>query len=302
MKKRSMLIVLVAALLFSAAGCGSAGSADPSANAAGAMIAEDSGWSEQAPAENAQSDTSSAGSFAARRENAKLILRAELSLESEDFPASAALVDRLTNEAGGYYESSSTGGETGSRYAEYIVRVPQEKFESFLAAVGEQCHIVDSQQFAEDIAEQYADLETRLATQKTKHERLLALLDQAGKMEDIIALENALAETEYQIDSLTGQKRAYDSLVNYATVTLRLREVQSLSAVSEGAGFGSQVKRAAASGLGGFGAFLRGFILFAVTVWPLLLMIAIALAILLVLRRRKRSKESGDSKNDKPAP
>ena len=121
-------------------------------------------------------------------------------------------------------------------------------------------------------------------------------------MEDIIALENALAETEYEIDSLTGQKRAYDSLVDFSTITLRLREVQSLSAVSEGAGFGSQLKRAAASGLGGFGSFLRGVLLFAVTIWPLLLVAAIVLAVMFYLRRRKRSKAGGDSKNDKPAP
>lgn len=301
MKKRLALIGLIAALLLTAAGCGGAASSSPGEGVTMDSTAMDDGWSEQSPEAGAQTDSNSAGSFAARRENAKLILRAELSLETEDFSASAAAIDKLTNEAGGYYESSGTGGETGSRYADYVVRVPQEKFESFLASVGEQCHVVDSQQYADDIAEQYADLETRLATQNTKHERLLALLDQAGKMEDIIALENALAETEYEIDSLTGQKRAYDSLVDYSTITLRLREVQSLTAVSEGAGFGAQLKRAAASGLGGFGSFLRGTVLFAVTIWPLLLIAAIALAVTVHLRRRKKSKNDGSDENDRPA-
>ena len=48
-------------------------------------------------------------------------------------------------------------------------------------------------------------------------------------MEDIIALESALSETELQIEYLTGSLRRYDSLVGYSTVNLQLREVYRLA-------------------------------------------------------------------------
>ena len=145
-----------------------------------------------------------------------------------------------------------------------------------------------------DMPEGYTKLETEAFLPIIRSEELLSRIHS-------FACENALAETEYEIDSLTGQKRAYDSLVDYSTITLRLREVQSLTAVSEGAGFGAQLKRAAASGLGGFGSFLRGTVLFAVTIWPLLLIAAIALAVTVHLRRRKKSKNDGSDENDRPA-
>ncbi len=154
------------------------------------------GWAESA-------DTADGGSadFSAVRQNAKLILRADLTLETQNFDAASADLEKLTAETGGYIESSSLSGDKGSRSAYYTLRIPQEKFETFYAQLGDRAHVVYSSRSSEDITEQYTDIETRLATLQTKHERLLALLDQAGKMEDIISLENALADCEYEIGS-----------------------------------------------------------------------------------------------------
>ena len=64
---------------------------------------------------------------------------------------------------------------------------------------------------AEDVGQNYSDIELRLQTQRTKQERLLALLEKAATMEDIISLENALSETEYQIEQYTSDLKRYDS-------------------------------------------------------------------------------------------
>ena len=146
-----------------------------------------------------------------------------------DFDAASPDLEKLTAETGGYIESSSLSGDKGSRSAYYTLRIPQEKFETFYAQLGDRAHVVYSSRSSEDITEQYTDIETRLATLQTKHERLLALLDQAGKMEDIISLENALADCEYEIDSLTGSKRHYDDLVGFSTFYVDLEEVQTLT-------------------------------------------------------------------------
>ena len=52
-------------------------------------------------------------------------------------------------------------------------------------------------------------------------------------MEDIITIESAISETEYEIERLSGTKRHYDALVDYATVTLELREVYRLSGTED---------------------------------------------------------------------
>ena len=111
--------------------------------------------------------------------------------------------------------------------------------------------------------------ENTAAVRRTaKHERLLALLDQADKMEDIISLENALADCEYEIDSLTGSKRHYDDLVGFSTFYVDLEEVQTLTATPEGSGFGAQLTQAAKTGTRGRVDAVRALIVGAGMFWP----------------------------------
>lgn len=284
MKKR--LLPLFLALLLSLSACGSSSGGGDSSAAAGNASA-DNGWAEAAMD---AADTAGGADFSAVRRNAKLILNADLSLETQDFEKSAADIEKMTAEAGGYIESSGTYGDTGSRSANYTLRVPQEKFEQFYAQLGENMHVVSRSRSSEDVTEQYTDIETRLATLQTKHERLLALLEKADKMEDIIALENALADCEYEIDSLTGSKRRYDDLVGFSTFYINLREVQTLTATADGTGFGAQLSQAAKTGARGLADVVRGTILGVVMFWPAVILLIAGTAAGVILHRRRKAK------------
>lgn len=284
MKKR--LLPLFLALLLSLSACGSSSGGGDSSAAAGNASA-DNGWAEAAMD---AADTAGGADFSAVRRNAKLILNADLSLETQDFEKSAADIEKMTAEAGGYIESSGTYGDTGSRSANYTLRVPQEKFEQFYAQLGENMHVVSRSRSSEDVTEQYTDIETRLATLQTKHERLLSLLEKADKMEDIIALENALADCEYEIDSLTGSKRRYDDLVGFSTFYINLREVQTLTATADGTGFGAQLSQAAKTGARGLADVVRGTILGVVMFWPAVILVIAGTAAGVILHRRRKAK------------
>lgn len=284
MKKR--LLPLFLALLLSLSACGSSSGGTASSAAAGDASA-DNGWAEAAMD---AADTAGGADFSAVRRNAKLILNADLSLETQDFEKSAADIEKMTAEAGGYIESSGTYGDTGSRSANYTLRVPQEKFEQFYAQLGENMHVVSRSRSSEDVTEQYTDIETRLATLQTKHERLLSLLEKADKMEDIIALENALADCEYEIDSLTGSKRRYDDLVGFSTFYINLREVQTLTATADGTGFGAQLSQAAKTGARGLADVVRGTILGVVMFWPAVILVIAGTAAGVILHRRRKAK------------
>lgn len=284
MKKR--LLPLFLALLLSLSACGSSSGGTANSAAAGDASA-DNGWAEAAMD---AADTAGGADFSAVRRNAKLILNADLSLETQDFEKSAADIEKMTAEAGGYIESSGTYGDTGSRSANYTLRVPQEKFEQFYAQLGENMHVVSRSRSSEDVTEQYTDIETRLATLQTKHERLLSLLEKADKMEDIIALENALADCEYEIDSLTGSKRRYDDLVGFSTFYINLREVQTLTATADGTGFGAQLTQAAKTGARGLADVVRGTILGVVMFWPAVILLIAGTAAGVILHRRRKAK------------
>ena len=59
-------------------------------------------------------------------------------------------------------------------------------------------------------------------------ERLMALLEKAVSVEDLISLESAIADTQYLIDSYTGQLQGIDSRVDDATLTMTLKEMSAL--------------------------------------------------------------------------
>ncbi|MBR3083851.1 MAG: DUF4349 domain-containing protein [Oscillospiraceae bacterium] len=219
--------------------------------------------------------------------NVKMIYTADVELESVDFDAAANALAALTAELGGWYESSQLNNRSRYRSASYTVRVPAEQFSGFCARVGEAAALRSLSRSAEDVSERYYDQEARLSTQRTKLERLQALLERAEAMEDIIALESAIAETELVIENLTGSLRHYDSLVGYATVRVRLQEV-SRETETETApiGFGARLADALRSGATGFVSGLEDVLVALAGVWAGLLCLALlAVAAVLLLRR-----------------
>lgn len=309
MKQRSLIAALSLALtLLLLSGCGSSGeetmASEPSTSAATAeedTVSYDSSdetddgavWESAAAAPQAAADS-------AVYANTKLILTAEIYAETKDYVSANASVETLTRQLGGYLEASAVSGMEGSRSANYTVRVPQAGFESFLTAFGDACHITDLDRSAQDVGQEYYDAEAHVATLKTKHERLLALLAKSEKMEDIIELENALSECEYELEKYQGTLRKYDDLVGFSTIHIQLYEVPDLSAVPAGSGFLSELQTAASSGLHGFTMLIRTMIIGLISIWPLLLILLIALICFLhVLRKRHASAQPPENQKDK---
>ena len=163
----------------------------------------------------------------------KIIYTADVDLETKEFDQASQALEEAVKELGGWFESRSLYQGGSYRRLSCTIRVPAEQFEPLLERAGEAAHMVSRDAYSEDVSEAYYDSEARLTTQRTKLERLQTLLAQAATMEDIIALESALSETELQIEYLTGSLRRYDSLVGYSTVNLQLREVYRLSTDEE---------------------------------------------------------------------
>lgn len=225
-----------------------------------------------------------------RLANAKIVYTANIEAETQEFDACAAALEKLVEDLGGYLEYASTSSHgDGSRRASYTARVPAKEFKGFLTSVGDLTHVVSQDKNADNISEMYYDTESRLETQRTKMDRLQMLLSKAETMEDIIDLENAIAETEYQIEQLTGSLRHYDSLVDFATVEISLREVLRLTEVEEAPPtFGRQLGSAFTGGLRSFGDFLQGAAIFLAYNW--LWLVVLALIVLAVVKLSKRAQ------------
>ena len=248
--KRAVTMWLAALLVLSRTACGGGASGGGDATASSSAGGGESlSFSTQESQDSAPGEPGAEAEEASPQagQNAKLIRRAELEIQTEAFDTAAASLEALVAEAGGYFQSAQVEGgslrdQNAARYGNYVIRLPEENFSAFLDQSGTLGYVVRRSESSENVSQAYYDTETRLAAQRTKQERLLALLAQADTMESIIELENALSETEYEIQSLTTDLEHYDDLIDYATVDLYLAEVLSLSQTpGETAGLGERM-------------------------------------------------------------
>lgn len=239
-KARLLFCTMIAVMLLSACGAKNAvsmaASSTPAASTPSATAAESSDDSAMFDMEMAQNTAAGGGQSNSVYQNAdaKLIREANLSVQTTEFDQAAASLERLVSQAGGYFQSAAVYGGSyrdvnANRSGEYTIRIPAEQYEAFLTQTGNLGYVTYKNETTQNIGEQYYDTEARLKTQKTKQERLLSLLEKAETMEDIISLESALSDVEYEIEQLSSILNRYDSLVGFSTIYLTLDEVHKVS-------------------------------------------------------------------------
>jgi hypothetical protein len=167
----------------------------------------------------------------AEQSNVKLIYRANVTVQTTDFDATVKSIEDMVSQAGGYFENSYV--YNGGYYSEgtykrgsYTVRVPSQNYRAFMDVVGNTLYVSNRNESVEDIGLQYADTEAMLETLRIKQDRLQELLAKAENMSDIIEIENALTDVEYQITRYSQTKNRYDSLIGYATVNIDVEKVE----------------------------------------------------------------------------
>ena len=234
MKRTLLAMLLSTAMLLGLTGCGGGAKTEAAAPEASAPMFESAmGAAPEEPAPVPESTIGMGGNGGGsvyQRADAKLIRRCEISLQTTEFDAAVDALYVLVEESEGYFENAYTYGggyrnANARRNAEYIIRVPAQRYGMFQKSIGELAYVTRISESTEDIGLQYYDTQARLEMLRTKQDRLLNLLEKAETMEDIITLESALGEVEYEIERHSSTLNRYDSLVNYSTFTIYLEEV-----------------------------------------------------------------------------
>ena len=229
----------------------------------------------------------SAGESAHAAENSKIIYTANLTLESKDYDAARAALDAALAEAGGYMESSDEYANSGSRRSlSLTLRVPQENYESFLAAVAATGNVTYKSQQAEDVTTQYMDIEARLDSLKEQRTRLQELKASADNLSDLLQIESSLSDVQYQLESYQSQLDWYSNQVQQCTVYVNLNEVQNYTPTDES--FLGSVGAAFAQGWSNFVNGLQQLAVWLAGAWPVVLVVAAAAAGFAVWRKKRK--------------
>ena len=288
---KKILIISLSLLLLLAlfTGCGAATEADYAYTESPKDFAEDAMTETVVLNNGSFTADSSATSVSTNR---KLIRKLHLEVETETYDELFANVQQMVAQCGGYVESMDANTRYGStsRYATMVIRVPADQLDHFAADVAEASNVVYRSESTNDVTLSYVDMESRKTALLVEQERLMALLEQAGSLEEILQIETRLTEVRYELESIESQLRTYDNLVDYATVTLSISEVKVLTDVEEEEkGFWETIGDGFLDSVSGLWNGIKKVFSFLLIASPYLLIFVIApLTLLFFLLRRKR--------------
>lgn len=163
----------------------------------------------------------------------------------------------------GRIASSDSYRYSGEQNAYSIVaRIPADQYDSFLNYLKGTGEVTGFSENATDIYKQYQDNALRIEMYETKLERLYALMEQAKDVNDLIALEDSVSQTIYNIESLRSVQGDYEDEVAYSTIniTLQPKVVQTIEERSFGDVLREAVTDSINSLLNVLEFLLRGFI------------------------------------------
>ena len=187
-------------------------------------------------------DNGAASSSVGNNEKRKLIRTVDLQVETKEYDKLRAGIEEQIKALGGYIENEySYNGSTISdpyyydyiredrRYTNMTIRIPDANLDDFVTVMSGMSNVVSKTSTATDVSLQYTDLESKRDMYRAEQESLMQLLEKAESIEDITYLTQRLTDVRYNIESMERQLRLYDNQVDYATVSLRVTEVEVLT-------------------------------------------------------------------------
>lgn len=233
----------------------------------------------------------------------KLVRTVSLTLRTTAFDNDLESVQALLEGLGGYVENLYQYGDVESgdtRTASLSVRAPSESLDAFLAGMEGVGRVTDRSESVTDMTVQYTDNQTRLETLYAKRERLNQLMAQAQEVSDLIELETAVADTQYEIERYETSQRDIDRRVDMSAVNVTLlEESPAQSATAEDIGLGERLGAALRASLRWLGGFLRNMLVFVTMILPVAVPVAaIAAVVWLVVRRRSPRAPKDGSKEE----
>lgn len=162
----------------------------------------------------------------------KVVFTSDLTVRVADAASATQQATRVARDAGGLVFAQSSDLE-GRKETRLTLKVPPDRFESVLTGLSELGRALKREIKAQDVTEQYVDVDGRLRTAQASVDRLRGLLGDARSTSDIVAVEAELAKREGEIESLQGRLRVLSSQVDFATVNLRLTERGDIEVTGE---------------------------------------------------------------------
>ena len=230
----------------------------------------------------------------------KLIKTVSMDAETEHYDELIAALQEKITSLGGYTENRQTGsyGKT-RRWSEMTIRIPAQNLDGFVAHVTENANVLSTSEETVDVTLQYSDTEAKIAALELERTRLMELLAQAGSLSEILEIEARLSDVTYELERYESRKRGFDNQITYATVHLRVEELQTLTPMEEPSVW-TRIRDGFTESLEGVSDGFVDLFVYLVAGSPYLVVFGAVLT-LIILLARKQSRKAQQKKQSPPS-
>jgi hypothetical protein len=165
----------------------------------------------QAQAQQKQQQKDNAAATETPHETAMLIYTANLTMAVYQVEPALNAIEKVGKDVGGYLAVRSDTAIT--------IRVPREKFSDALAQVEKTGDVVHREVTAEDVTDQFIDLDARLRNAMAMRDRLQDLLKKANTKE-ALEIEIQLERVMGEIESMEGKLKLLKDKIAFSMITV----------------------------------------------------------------------------------
>ena len=147
-----------------------------------------------------------------------LIYTAAISLAVFQVEQQMIAVENLAREAGGYL---ATRGDQ-----QITIRIPRGQFDDVIKRIEKLGDVTHRSITAQDVTDEYVDLEIRIKNARAMRDRLQELLKQAA-VKDALEIEKELGRITGEIERMEGRLKLLKDKIAYSTITVSFAPVDS---------------------------------------------------------------------------
>lgn len=219
-------------------------------------------------------------------ETRKVIKTAHLRIQVDNLDSAKGNIDRLLKQYDAYASADNRVNDNYRLTLNMTIRVKQSSMENLLKALAAQAsYVFENNIHAQDVTEEFVDLNIRLKNKRAVEEQYRELLKKASKIEDILKIENELRIIREEIEAKEGRLKYLQDQVALSTITLdAFQEIYQPNHAPQKS-FGTRITEA----FGGGWDLLKHIFLTLIYIWPVLLLL---LLITYYIRRRSIFKKS----------
>jgi hypothetical protein len=147
-----------------------------------------------------------------------LIYSGRLAMAVADVESSVQATQKLAEEVGGYMLTMSSNAIT--------IRVPAKQFFPVLERLKALGQTISKNISAQDVTDEYVDLQLRLKNAEALRDRLVAILEKAANVKDTLEVERELNRVREEIERIKGRLAQLDKLIAYSTIEVSFAQAQ----------------------------------------------------------------------------